>query len=468
MLAHSLNHVGNWRANTGAAEESLKAHHEALDIYQARGDKAGVAETLDLLGMANGIYGDVPRAVEHYKQAIDLFRELGDTLGLASSLSACWTYASPFVDETTYSALGTVDVLERAIPEALNLARQAEWAAGQAFVQFMAGSGFAAFGELGRGLACAQEALRIATEIEHRQWIGGAHTHLGQIYVFMLQPVPAIRALEAGRPLARELGSAWWIGYNTTYLALAYLQQHDIPRAEAVLDETMPRDRAPRNLPERRMAWAWGEVSLAKAQPDVALSIADQLIESAPGSNRAQPVPALLKLKGEALTAMSRLEEARQSLEDARRGAQARGARPLLWQVHRSLGRLHQRLKDKEQARGEFETAREIMRSLAATIGDASLRESFAQAALKTLPKETALTPRQTIKREFAGLTEREREVAALIAQGKANRQIADDLVVSERTVETHVGNILSKLGFASRAQIAAWAVEKGLAHHSE
>ena len=64
----------------------------------------------------------------------------------------------------------------------------------------------------------------------------------------------------------------------------------------------------------------------------------------------------------------------------------------------------------------------------------------------------------------FGGLTEREREVAALIARGKSNRAIADELVVGERTVGTHVENILSKLGFSSRAQIAAWAVEKGLA----
>jgi non-specific serine/threonine protein kinase len=61
-------------------------------------------------------------------------------------------------------------------------------------------------------------------------------------------------------------------------------------------------------------------------------------------------------------------------------------------------------------------------------------------------------------------LTGREREVAALIACGKTNREVADELSVGERTVETHVGNILVKLGFTSRAQVAAWAVQRGLA----
>jgi non-specific serine/threonine protein kinase len=61
-------------------------------------------------------------------------------------------------------------------------------------------------------------------------------------------------------------------------------------------------------------------------------------------------------------------------------------------------------------------------------------------------------------------LTEREREVAALIAQGLSNGEIADQLVLSKRTVEHHIANILSKLGFTNRAQIVRWAIENGLA----
>lgn len=57
-------------------------------------------------------------------------------------------------------------------------------------------------------------------------------------------------------------------------------------------------------------------------------------------------------------------------------------------------------------------------------------------------------------------LTEREREVADLLAQAMSNRDIADRLVLSERTVESHVRNILTKLGFTSRTQVAAWALK--------
>jgi len=58
-------------------------------------------------------------------------------------------------------------------------------------------------------------------------------------------------------------------------------------------------------------------------------------------------------------------------------------------------------------------------------------------------------------------LSDREWEVANLVARGRSNRQIAAELVVSERTVDTHVSHILRKLSLVSRAQIAAWTVQQ-------
>ncbi|MEU1312056.1 response regulator transcription factor [Streptomyces cinnamoneus] len=60
-------------------------------------------------------------------------------------------------------------------------------------------------------------------------------------------------------------------------------------------------------------------------------------------------------------------------------------------------------------------------------------------------------------------LTEREREVLALIADGRSNREIARALVLSEKTVKTHVSNILMKLDLADRTQAALWAVRQGI-----
>jgi DNA-binding NarL/FixJ family response regulator len=63
-----------------------------------------------------------------------------------------------------------------------------------------------------------------------------------------------------------------------------------------------------------------------------------------------------------------------------------------------------------------------------------------------------------------AGLTRREREIAALVATGLTNREIAGKLYLSVRTVEVHVDHALTKLGFRTRTQLAAWIHEEGLA----
>ena len=67
-----------------------------------------------------------------------------------------------------------------------------------------------------------------------------------------------------------------------------------------------------------------------------------------------------------------------------------------------------------------------------------------------------------------AELTDREREILRMVAEGKANKQIAAELVISERTARTHVSNILRKLNLSSRTQAALWAVREGVAQNGE
>lgn len=117
----------------------------------------------------------------------------------------------------------------------------------------------------------------------------------------------------------------------------------------------------------------------------------------------------------------------------------------------------------REEAAEEFSAAREVIEALADNVPDQDLRRNFLERALALMPRGRAPTPARAEKGKFGGLTLRERQVAALIAQGKSNREIADQLVVGLRTVEAHITHILDKRGFSSRAQIAVWAVENGL-----
>jgi non-specific serine/threonine protein kinase len=78
-------------------------------------------------------------------------------------------------------------------------------------------------------------------------------------------------------------------------------------------------------------------------------------------------------------------------------------------------------------------------------------------------PVTPSRAPASSADDELARLTPREREIATLVARGLANREIAESLTVAQRTVETHVHNILGKLELTSRGQLAFWAIEHGL-----
>jgi DNA-binding NarL/FixJ family response regulator len=98
----------------------------------------------------------------------------------------------------------------------------------------------------------------------------------------------------------------------------------------------------------------------------------------------------------------------------------------------------------------------EALRSVAR--GETLLDSKVTRSVLEKLQSGTAS------KQSDDNLTEREREVLVLIADGATNKEIAAKLVVSENTARNHVSHILSKLGFSRRSEAAAYAVRKGLA----
>ena len=466
LYAHSLNRLGNWLANTGQVAEGLEAHQQALAVFQRQQDREGMAQTFDLLGLTLAGSGDIVKGAQQHQRAIALFRALGDQKGLISALPNASIATCPALAETVFVVVREQEEYERDAVEAAQLAHQMDWPAGEAYAELCTGLLLASTGQFGRGLAHAHKGLQMAMEIDHQQWMCGAHCYLGHIYVLMLSPTLALHHLNAGLQFSERLGSAWWMGNIRAYQALASLQLGEGKQAEATLQAVMTREQEPRTLQERRLVWAWGELALAQGEPEVALQIAERLIASAPGekpSQPTQPIPWLWKLQGEALVALGRLSEAVEALEEAKRGALLRRETPLLWQIHRSRGQMHRRLKCEEQAQGEWAAAREIIGKLAATIEEEALRENFSQTALSSLPKEKPLLASRAIASQFGGLTERERQVATLIAQGRSNREIAETLVISYRTVETHIANIMFKLSCTSRSQVAAWVVEKGL-----
>jgi len=78
---------------------------------------------------------------------------------------------------------------------------------------------------------------------------------------------------------------------------------------------------------------------------------------------------------------------------------------------------------------------------------------------MRDIQGETALSQTE------GALTEREIEILQMVAQGRTNQQIADELFLSERTVRTHITNILAKLRLENRTQAALYALREGIAH---
>jgi DNA-binding NarL/FixJ family response regulator len=104
--------------------------------------------------------------------------------------------------------------------------------------------------------------------------------------------------------------------------------------------------------------------------------------------------------------------------------------------------------------------ASDRMRSEIGAGAHPAMAPTLAEAAAKLgtsgrLTREAAI--RLALGEPTTVLSPRETEIAALVAEGLSNQQIATHLRLSERTVETHVRNILTKLGFTTRTQIAAW-----------
>jgi DNA-binding NarL/FixJ family response regulator len=228
-----------------------------------------------------------------------------------------------------------------------------------------------------------------------------------------------------------------------------------LAEAESLLAELIAISPTPRGTNYRLCQAAAAEVALACRETSSALAIIDALIDG-------ETAPRIGLLRGKALAALGRRESADETLRAALQAAEQAGLAALSWRIGAALARVLRTTRRAPEADAVTEGARTTIAKLAATL-PAQQASAFRREAERLLPAPLIPTTLRAAKQAAGGLTAREREIAAAIAAGLTNRQIADALVISDRTVEYHVGNILGKLGFATRSQVAAWAVERHL-----
>jgi ATP/maltotriose-dependent transcriptional regulator MalT len=201
------------------------------------------------------------------------------------------------------------------------------------------------------------------------------------------------------------------------------------------LDEASQRSARARLLPAYvELTLAVGEIERARAAADELSSLAAELGAPFITACAAQALGAVELAVGDARAAIGPLSEARAQWQELNAPYEAARTRELIGLACRVIG-------DTERAQLELDAAAWTYRELGATAD---------QARIETMGRS----------RPVGGLSEREVQVLRLLAAGRSNRAIADELVLSEKTVARHVSNIFNKLGLSSRAAATAYAYE--------
>ena len=302
-----------------------------------------------------------------------------------------------------------------------------------------------------------EQSVALFQEIGDRWGVGWSLLCLGDLALLRGDETRALALLEESLPLCRETGNMHSLAYVLEHLGIIAGRQEDYAQANASLEEAVSiaqqvGDRY--HLPFLR--YELGNIALAQREYDRALTLYREalILQREVGDN-----PRLgVSFKGLARLACG--------LGDYGKAARLVGVVDAL-RAKYGFERLSFDRVDHEQcvavtlsALGEksFERLRAEGRRM-------NLEDAIAYAVepSKALKRDGESAEHRT-QRRTGVLAPREREVAALITEGKTNREIAAHLSISEGTVEAHVQHILNKLGMNTRAQIAAWMV----AHRKE
>lgn len=183
-----------------------------------------------------------------------------------------------------------------------------------------------------------------------------------------------------------------------------------------------------------------GDVAAARAAADELAALAADLDKPYLDALAAQVVGAVLLAEGDASGALVVLRRAWRGWRELEAPYDAARTRVLLARACRALD-------DDDSAEMELDAARAAFLELGAG-PDAAVAAALSRITVAALP---------------GGLTAREGEVLALVAKGLTNREVAHELVISEKTVASHVSHVFTKLGLTSRAAATAYAYEHGL-----
>jgi len=415
LQVKALKAAANLAFEQGDNDRAEALFEECLPRCRDLGDTAGMALCLGKLGHIAANSSNFVLASSRIEESLVLSREVGDVEGIALSL---WNLTLPL-----YYRRGEYGRSLSLGEESLALFREVGNIRGIIWSLFGLAKGlFSSQGDPTKARALLEEALALCREVGHKESMSYGLAALGEVVLQQGDAVTARSRLQESLAIGREIGKKEYIASSLCLLGRVAAFQGDYPEAHSLLEESLAiGSQESHNSDIPFFLEGLADVVAMQGEPAWAARLwgtAEALRQA-----RGTPLPPVYGADYERAVAAARSQLGEKPFAAA--WAQGRTMTP-------------------EQALA----AREL-----------AMKPAPLQSGAVVAPPLT----RRVAKSAFGGLTEREREVAALIAEGKTSREIAEILVVNSRTVEKHIENILSKLGFTSRAQIAVWASEKGL-----
>jgi DNA-binding CsgD family transcriptional regulator len=462
----------------GRLEEAFPAMERAIEAHALLGHREAVGRCTRLVSRFYWYAGDGFEARRKASEAVEILEPLGESVELAHAYSG--------VSQLAMLADETEDALEwgeRALELAIRLRDDT------VRVHALVNIGSARMQLDERESEGLLEAIAVADLLEERHEATRALSNLAYSMMVWIQPEPARRYAEEGLAYAREHEVHTLAPYLATIAAWLQLRACEWEDAERTVRGQLAREAT---VPQLLAKTVLAHLAIRRGDDDAADRLADvaEHADRTGEAQRAVPVVELATewaLTGDAPMPVDRIRDVLGRVSPQGRHAGHVGAWAAVAGVDVELAPArcpapyeamrHRDWRAAADAFGEvgWSYDRALMLSLlddeeslvealelARSLGSEPLTRR-AGVRLRELGLAVPHGPREATRANPAGLTTRQLEVLALLADGLTNAEIADRLVVSPRTAEHHVAAVLTKLGAPTRRDVARRATELGL-----
>ena len=401
--ANALRELGYLAWTVGRYEEAEQRHRESLAICQTIGDRGGIASSMDGLGNIYSFSGQLEEAIHLGESSLLIYREMNDQIGIAQIIG--------------------------------NL-----------------GADYDLVGDLPKAIESLHQAIALHQDLGIQRGVAWWTMVLSWVHILLEQYDRARQLAENSLALAQEIKHERCVAQSIHFLGLAALGLHDLLEANRLLAQAVDKySHINQRLESARSLAHWGITLRALGEGNEAWQMACQSLKLASEIDVWYALKDSLYLFAVMLADQGHIERALEIYAMLRRYS---GMRAPFFEntfgsvVNAAAASLSAYVVGGAQARGQsldiHETARELLKEYA------NADQVFQPIASPKPHDPNALTPREI-------------EVLRLVSAGLSDAKIAEKLVISPRTVNTHLNSIYSKLGVNSRSAATRYALDHKL-----